>query len=672
MPDSDLKKRMNQLIEDLEKHNHYYYVLDNPLISDRQYDDLMRELFKIEKAHPDWVRADSPSQRVGGAPLDQFTKVAHVEPMRSLANALEPSEFLDFDERVHRFLDRPQEEKLEYFAELKYDGLSINLTYENGILIRAATRGDGTIGEDVTQNAKTIRSIPIRLKTNRPPKKIEIRGEVLLPIRSFEALNEEQLAQGLKTFANPRNAAAGTLRQLDPRVVAARPLDCYCYGLGAIEGGKFSTLEEFQSQLHQWGFKVGKQRKVCKGTEAVLSYFEEIKKIRYELPIEIDGLVIKLNHISEIDQVGYIAKNPRGMIAFKFPPTQETTEIINITVQVGRTGTLTPVAEVLPVNVGGVIVKRATLHNQDEIDRKDIRIGDRIFIQRAGDVIPEVVKVITDVRSGKEKKYKIPSKCPSCGTQAIRKEGEAALRCPNHKECPAQVQERFRHFVQKNAMNIEGLGPRILIQLIEKKRIKKLPDLYSLRVQDVIDLDGFAEKSSQNLIDSIKKSRENQAHRLLYGVGIRHVGLQTAKALIEYFKKFSSLMEASIEELESISDIGPEVAKSIYSYFHHKDYRTEFEDLLAVTSLIFPQETQMKSDSLKDRVFVITGTLSEWTRSEASEIIESHGGKVGSSLSKKTDYLLAGEKAGSKLKKAETLGVTVLSEESFKEMIGSV
>lgn len=665
-------QRIKELTALIHHHDFRYYVLDDPEISDSAYDTLYRELQSLENQYPDLQLPDSPTIRVSGKALDEFKKIKHKVPMLSLSNALAEKEFLDFDERVHRFLEKPNQENIEYLVELKFDGLSLNLSYEDGQLVHAATRGDGETGEDVTQNVRTIRSVPLRLRTQKPPKWIEVRGEVLLPIQDFEKLNAEQVKKGQKLFANPRNAAAGSIRQLDPSITASRPLSLFCYGLGYSEGLKVQTLYEYENLLVEWGFPVGDKREVVRGSEAVLKFYRKIETLREKLPYEIDGIVVKLNHLREIDRAGYISRSPRGMIAFKYPPRQESTTIEDIIVQVGRTGALTPVAIVSPVRLGGATVRRATLHNQDEIDRKDIRIGDRVYIQRAGDVIPEVVSVILNTRTGKEKKFRLPDHCPVCHSKVERKEGEAVARCINYK-CIAQLKERVRHLVQLDALNIDGLGEKIIDQLVDKNLVKRYSDLYFLKKEDFMNLEGFAEKSSSNLYNAIESSRTPELHRFIYGLGIRHVGEKTAKTLANHFLSIDPLFKASEEDLQQIHEIGPEVAKSIRQYFQDPEQVKEVKDLLKEVK---PQAPKVRSSEnglskLGGKVFVLTGTLPSLSRSDATRMIEENGGRVSSSVSKNTDYVVAGEEAGSKLEKAKSLGISILNEIQFLKLLES-
>ena len=661
-------EEMKRLQLEIEAHDRAYYELDQPRVSDAEYDVLFRKLLKLEEENPELASPQSPTKRVGGKALDQFAKSKHGVPMLSLANALNEEEWRAFDERLHRFLEAKAEKQFEYFAELKFDGLSINLVYENGLLIRAATRGDGETGEDVTENIKTIRSIPMRLHTDHPPVKIEIRGEIVLPVADFQRLNREQSAKDEKTFANPRNAAAGSLRQLDSRITASRPLTGFFYGVGEVAGFELpKTIAAYEDLLTSWGLPVGKQKRICKGPDEVFRFYQEIGEARESLPFEIDGVVVKLNSFAEQQTAGFVARSPRGMIAFKFPPQKCITLVEDIQVQVGRTGALTPVAIVSPVNVSGVIVKRATLHNQDEIDRKDVRIGDHVVIQRAGDVIPEVVEVLKEKRRGDERRFRIPDLCPVCGSKVVKPEGEAVSRCTG-RNCVAKLKERIKHFVQKDALNIEGLGDKIVDQLVDAGLVSRLHDLYDLEPADLAPLEGFAEKSVKKLLNSIDASRSPDLYRVIFGLGIRHVGEATAKVLAQKFKSFSKLVNASKEELLSVDGVGDEMAGSILDFFENREQMEELELLLSKITPIEPMASS-KPQIFGGKVFVLTGTLPTLGRSDAEKIIEDHGGKVSGSVSKKTSYVLAGEEAGSKLEKARTLGVPVIDEAGFQALL---
>lgn len=662
-----IKKRYYELIEEVQRHDALYYVEDQPEISDAQYDKLYRELEGIEKSHPDWIVQNSPTQRVGGKPLDAFEKSKHHLPMLSLANAFSQQELEDFDDRVHRFLDRSEKEILEYFCELKFDGLSMNLIYKKGVLDRAATRGDGEVGENVTQNVKTIRAVPLTLKGGTIPELIEVRGEVILPIEAFRKVNTEQEKAGGKIFANPRNAAAGSIRQLDSTITAKRPLTFFAYGVGAIEGMKLKTLDQLRGQLKQWGFRVGEHTQVCHGVKEILAFYNKVATLRDKLPYEIDGIVVKLNKFSEIDAAGYISRSPRGMLAFKYPARKEKTQIESIIIQVGRTGALTPVALVKPVSVGGVIVRRATLHNQDEIERKDIRIGDHIIIHRAGDVIPEVVEVIKSERTGKEKKFVFPTRCPVCDSEVKKIEGEVGIRCTS-RNCVAQLKERLRHFASKDALNIEGMGEKIVEQLVDEGLIKDYASFFKLKKDDFLELEGFAERSSEKLAEAIERANKPELHRVIFALGIRHIGEKAAKLLAQHFGDMKKLMEASASEMESIHEIGPEMAKSVADFFKDSFYKKEVLDLLKHLEIQKPlaRKTNGKFSGL---TFVLTGTLPTLSRSDATEMIEAEGGSTSSSVSKNTSFVLAGENPGSKLEKANKLKVPVIDEEEFKKML---
>lgn len=655
-----------QLVKLIETYNHAYYVLDEPIVTDAEYDRQWRALVKIEDECPEFKTLTSPTQRVGGKALDQFQKVRHQVPMLSLANALNEEEFLNFDQRVRKLLEKNEE--VEYHAELKFDGLSLGLKYENGILVQAATRGDGEVGEDVTQNVRTIPSIPLQLQGKNIPTTIEIRGEVIIPLEDFKKLNDEQERQKQKIFANPRNAAAGSLRQLDPAITATRPLTAYWYGLGYCEAGEHyqtpRTIHEFQEQLKQWGFKVGEERQVCHSSRDVLKFYQKIQQQRDSLPYEIDGIVVKLNSFEALSIAGTISRSPRGMIAFKYPPRQEQTVIEDIIVQVGRTGALTPVACLKPVRVNGVMVSRATLHNQDEIDRKDIRIGDHVIIQRAGDVIPEVVQVLPQYRTGNEKKYQLPDLCPVCQSPVEKDETQAVARCVS-PDCEAQLKERIRHFVSIDALNVQGLGEKIVDQLVDLKLVKKYSDLFNLTQEDFLKCEGFADKSSQKMVQALRDSKVVPLAKLIYALGIRQVGERTAKILAQEFQSIEACFEASIERLLLIHEIGPEIAQSWVDYFSKKEHRDEILRLVQLLEIQAPQAVNENEALFKGLTIVLTGTLPTLSRDQATQLIEARGGKVSSSVSKKTSAVLAGADAGSKLEKAQELGIVVWNEQEF-------
>ncbi|MGZ3694414.1 MAG: NAD-dependent DNA ligase LigA [Bdellovibrionota bacterium] len=651
------QSRIAELIERIHDLDEAYYLKDTPLVTDAEYDKLFRELQELEAKHPELLRLDSPTQRVGIAPLSAFQKITHRVPMLSIANAMNKEELFAFDERIHKLLDT--DKTIEYLAELKFDGLSVNLTYENGLLISGATRGDGFIGENVTPNVRTIRNLPLRLKGKNIPAVVEVRGEIMLPLEAFRALNQEQEEAGEKVFANPRNAAAGSVRQLDSKITASRDLRLFAYALGAWEGGKKPKLQsEILEQLFEWGFEKHAFHKVCKGPEAIQSYYEDIGSKREALRFDIDGVVVKVNRLDWQDELGFISRSPRSMTAYKFPPRQEATVINAIEVQVGRTGVLTPVALLEPVNVHGVMVGRAALHNQEEIDRKDIRTGDWVLVQRAGDVIPEVVRVLTEKRTGKEKKFHLPAKCPSCGTKTIKLEEEVALRCPN-EECPAQNLEALEHFVAKGGMNIVGLGPKIIEQLVAEGLVRHFSDLYRLTPEMLLKLEGYQEKSAVKLVSSIQASKNAKLSSLLNALGIRHVGERLAGAIAREYPNIQDLVKATETELLEVEDVGEIVAKSIVEYFAKAKNRKEIQQLLDLG--VQPTSLARHSNALSGKVIVITGTLPDVSRQQASEWIEARGGKVSGSVSKKTDFLLAGEEAGSKLDKARELGVTIVT-----------
>ncbi len=666
----NIKRQIEELREKIRYHNYRYYVLDDPEISDAEYDRLFRQLVELEQAHPELITPDSPTQRVGAEPLEAFAQVTHRQPMLSLENAFGSEELREFDGRVKRFLGHSDD--VAYTAEPKIDGLAVELVYEGGRLIVASTRGDGYVGEDVTANIKTIMSVPLTLmerKDGRPvPELLEVRGEVYMEIEAFEKLNRQRIDRGLPPFANPRNAAAGSVRQLDPRVTATRPLNMFCYGVGEVRGASFETQMELMITLQQWGLRVNRQYiKLCKNIEEAVKYCEKLETDRDAFPYEIDGAVIKVNSIELQRKLGEKARSPRWAIAYKFEPNQETTRLTHIEVQVGRTGVLTPVAHLEPVEIGGVTVKRATLHNEDEIQKKDIREGDIVLVQRAGDVIPEVVMPIVSKRTGKEKKFQMPKNCPVCGATVVRKSGEVASRCPN-PNCPAQIKEALKHFVSKGAMNIEGLGDKLITQLIEKDLVKEPADLYTLTKDDLLKLDKVADKAATNLLESIEKSKKTTLAKFIYALGIRHVGEHIASVLAQHFGDIESLASATEEELMAIEEVGPEIAQSIVTYFEDEDNRRQLKTLLERGIQIEAPSRPAQSPAA-GKTFVFTGTLSSMTRSQAKQLVEKLGGRVASSVSAATDYVVAGDSPGSKLSKAKEKGVTVLNEEEFLKLV---
>lgn len=659
-------REMEELRRLLHYHSHRYYVLDAPEIADAEFDRLYQRLVKLEQAYPDLITADSPTQRVGGTPAEGFERVAHSVPMLSLANAFSAEDLLAFDTRVKSGLDG---EPLEYVVELKIDGLAINLVYEAGRLLRAATRGDGTEGEDVTTNVRTIKAVPLVLNGQVPPV-MEVRGEAYMPRPAFDRLNEERLQAGEALLANPRNAAAGSLRQLDPKVTAARTLDIFVYGMGAREELTVGTHEQTLRFLQELGFKVNPHFKVFKTIEEVIDHCESWAEKRVDLPYDIDGLVIKVNSLAGQRRLGSTAKDPRWAIAFKFPAEQATTIVEDIVVRVGRTGVLTPTAVLRPVRLAGSTVSRATLHNEDYIREKDIKIGDTVIIHKAGEIIPEVISVVFSRRTGEEQSFTIPEICPECGSLVLRIPGESAHKCIN-SACPAQLREGIIHFVSRDAMNIDGLGQAVVTSLVDAGLIADAADLYTLTAEQVVKLERMGPKSAQNLINAIAVSKQAGLSRLLFGLGIRFVGAKAAATLARHFGDIELLRQAAEEDLTALDEIGPRIAESVVEYFA----RPETEQLLtklAAADVKLTEEKRRTTEGLplSGKTFVLTGTLPTLTRSDAAALIESKGGKVASSVSKKTDYVVAGEEAGSKLDKAQQLGITVLNEQELQHLLG--
>jgi DNA ligase (NAD+) len=661
-----IKKRVEKLREEIEYHDYRYYILDQPEISDAQYDRLMRELEKLEEQYPELHSPNSPTQRVGASPLEEFEIVRHTIPMLSLANAFDESEARDFDKRVKKFLRTSED--IEYVAEPKFDGLAIELVYERSQFIVGSTRGDGINGENITQNLRTIRTIPLQLiqKEIPAPDRLEVRGEAIMQLKKFKDLNRKREEMGEPLFANPRNAAAGSVRQLDPKITAERPLEIYFYALGEVRGWTFKNQWEVLKTLPKWGLRTNPHARKCKNIEEVLDYYHEMSEKRETLPYEIDGTVIKVNRFDLQVRLGEIARSPRWALAFKFQPKQETTKILDIIVQVGRTGALTPVAVMEPVKVGGVEVSRATLHNQDEIDRLDVRVGDNVIIQRAGDVIPEVVQVITSKRKGTEKKFKMPSKCPVCGAEVIKE--EAIHRCIG-LDCPAQLKGRIKHFASKRAMDIEGLGVKLIDQLVDKGLVKDVADIYYINKKELIELERMADKSAQNIIDAIEKSKTKPLSKFLYALGIRHVGETTAEDLARNFPRLEDFFHLSEEDLMEVEGIGPEVAASVHQFFRDKKNKESIELLKKAGVKVIEPKTKEKG-KLAGKTFLFTGTLKTFARDEARDLVESLGGTTASSVSKKVDYVVVGEDPGSKFDKAKELGIKILIEEEFKKMIG--
>ncbi|RCX16628.1 DNA ligase (NAD+) [Anaerobacterium chartisolvens] len=660
-----MQSRINELRKILDYHSHRYYVEDSPEISDFEYDRLYRELEDLEEQRPELVTPDSPTQRVGGKPLEGFEKVQHVVRMESLADVFSEQELFSFDQRVRDALG----DEVEYVVERKIDGLSVSLEYENGSFIRGSTRGDGFVGEDVTQNLRTIKSIPLKLKHKLPF--IEVRGEVFISKGDFIKLNEQQEAMEQQVFANPRNAAAGSLRQLDPKITSGRKLNIYVFNIQRIEGMSFKSHSESLDYMRELGFNVNHGFKVCQNIRQVMDEINRIGEGRGELSFEIDGAVVKVNSLAKRDILGSTSKTPRWAVAYKYPAERKQTVIKSIWANVGRTGVLTPNAVLEPVRLAGTVVSRATLHNMDYIKEKDIRIGDTVWVQKAGDIIPEVVEVVFDKRTGDETEYIMPEKCPVCGSDVVREEGEAASRCTGI-ECPAQLFRSIVHFASRDAMNIDGLGPAIIEALLNKGFITGIADLYYLheRKAELEKIERMGKKSTENLLRSIDNSRSNNIDRLIFGFGIRHVGLRAAQLLAENFESVDDIINASAEDIVNIQEFGEKTAMSLVSFFKQAHAADTLSKLAAAgVNLKSAGKRELKDKRFEGLTFVLTGTLPQYGRSEASRIIEGFGGKTSGSVSKKTSYVLAGEDAGSKLEKAVQLGIRVIDEEEFKRMI---
>jgi DNA ligase (NAD+) len=668
----EIQREIDELRAEIRRHDHLYYVLDSPEISDAEYDRLFRRLQDLEQAHPELVTPDSPTQRVGGKPLEKFGQLEHAVPMLSLSNVFEPEELFEFDDRVRRGLGTRN--GISYVVEPKLDGVAVGLVYRDGLLESGSTRGDGYTGEDVTSNIRTIKAIPLKLVPDgifSGVSLIDVRGEVFMNRADFDLLNRNRDEEGLSPFANPRNASAGSIRQLDPRVTAARPLKFVAYALGRVEGPLPPTHWDTLHGLGRLGLPVNLEHtRECVGVEAALAHYRRLQELREHLPYEIDGAVVKVNSLADQAALGVKTRSPRWAVAFKFEPLQATTVIRKIEIGVGRTGTLTPVAIMDPVGVGGVTVSRATLHNQDEIDRKDIREGDTVVIQRAGDVIPEVVEVVTEKRPVGSVPYSIPDTCPVCSSRAVRLEGQVAKRCVN-SSCPARLKETVRHFASRGAMDIEGLGTKLVEQLVDRGLVKDPADLYELDVQTIAGLERMAEKSARNLTEAIERSKQRPADRFLFSLGIPLVGEHVARLLVEAYGNVLELAEQPVDDMIELPGIGPEVARSVAAFFNEPKNREMVRRLLESGVEPIRLESPQAGDEtpLSGKTVVFTGTIS-MKRADAKKAVQTAGGKVSGSVSRKTDYVVAGESAGSKLEKARELGVTILTEEEFREIAG--
>jgi DNA ligase (NAD+) len=670
---ADIASRIDELRDQIRHHNYRYHVLDDPEIPDVEYDRLMRKLQQLEAAHPELITSDSPTQRVGAEPVAAFGTVRHRLPMLSLENAFTEQELVDFNRRIRDRLEFDEDDPPVVFAaEPKLDGAAVSLLYEDGKLVQGSTRGDGTTGEDITHNVRTIDGVPLRLLGSDYPSTLEVRGEVFMPREGFLAYNEQAEKSGGKVFVNPRNAAAGSLRQLDPRLTAERPLDIYLYSVGFVEGGNLAARHsEILDQLETWGLKTCPERTVVMGVEGCLDYYARLGAKRDELPYDIDGVVYKVDRIAEQRELGYVSRAPRWAIAHKFPAQEEMTVVNAVEFQVGRTGALTPVARLEPIFVGGVTVSNATLHNIDELHRKDVRIGDTVIVRRAGDVIPEVVKVVESRRPRNSRRVRLPRKCPVCGSAVAREEGEAVARCTGGLVCAAQRTEGLKHFVSRRALDIEGLGAKLIEQLVDRDRLKSTADIYTLQADELAALDRMGEKSAGNIVAAIEKSKETTLARFLYGLGIREVGEATANALANYFGSLERIMQASEDDLKAVEDIGPVVASRIAAFFGESHNRKIIGELVSA-GLHWPETEGGKpaeEGALAGKTFVLTGTMSNMTRDEAKAEIQARGGKVSGSVSAKTTFVVAGDKPGSKLKKAESLGIHILDEDALSKLL---
>lgn len=664
MDEERARARIRKLVEIISHHDVKYYVEDDPEVTDHEYDLLMNELKALESEHPVLVSPDSPTQRVSGRPVDEFPQVEHKVAMLSLDNCYSPDEMREFDSRVRKWLG---EESVEYVVEPKVDGLGIALMYEGGALVRGATRGDGRVGEDVTSNIRTIRSIPLKLKPEGGLRNVEVRGEVYMPAQGLQRLNEEREADGEPIFANARNAAAGSIRQLDPRIAASRPLDAYFYTLSYSSDNMPGSHHGCLDAMKASGLRVSPHTRVFGSVDEVLEHIASWDSKRDGLGYDIDGMVVKVDSLSQQQRLGYTAKNPRWAIAYKYPPKQKVTKLLDVVFQVGRTGALTPVAYLDPVEIGGVTVSRATLHNEDELSRRGVMIGDMVLVERAGEVIPQVVRPLVERRTGDERAVAVPETCPVCGSKAVREDGESVRRCVN-ASCPAQVKERLTHFCSRGAMDIEGIGPALVDQLVDSGLVKDVSDLYGLREAELLTLEGVGEKSARNILDAVKSSLDRDLGRVLHALGVRHVGRTTASLLAERFGSMDSLMAASVDEFSKVEGVGKVVAESVRDFMADEGNRALIKRL---SEAGLRMGSARKADGpLVGKTFLFTGELKSMSRSDAGAAVESMGGRVGSSVTKATDYVVAGEDPGSKLEKAKKLKKTVLDEDAFLNLVG--
>ena len=663
-----IKTEIEELRKKINQHSYAYYVMDNPTVSDYEYDLLFRRLLELEEKYPQLITAQSPTQRIGAIPSNSFEKITHPTPMLSLGNAFSNNELILFDQRVKNIL---QIDTVQYVVEHKIDGLAINLIYENGKLVKAATRGDGSIGEDVTANIRTIKAIPLELNVEEVeiPEFLEVRGEVYLPKKEFIRLNKERQANDEALFANCRNAAAGSLRQLDPKETAKRYLSAILYGIGEIKGLNFENHSAVLDFLSKLGFKTNKEYQIFSNINEVMQYCASWSEKKEQLDFDIDGMVIKVNNLKDQKILGYTAKDPRWAIAYKFQPEQGITKIEKIVVNVGRTGAITPLAYLTPVTISGSKISKATLHNEDYIVAKDIRIGDTVIVHKAGEIIPEVVAVKLEERTGTEVKFVMPQICPECQNPVVKEDNEVAYKCVN-PNCPAILRENFIHFVSRDAMNIEGLGPSVVSMLLDNNSINDVADLYKLTTEELLNLDRIGAKSAENLISAIEKSKQAGLNRLLFALGIRFVGVKAANILANHFKSMKALTKSSLEDLLAINEIGTKIAQSIIAYFNKQENLMLLDKLSEVgVNMTAKTIERMEQENFQDKIFVLTGNLESFNRKEASLLIEQFGGKVSSAVSKKTDFVVAGTEAGSKLTKAQELGINIISEEEFKNMM---